>query len=153
MGIYGIVKWKICTCTYISVCSKLVWINNSKVKLKFKGSCLKQEDKSTFTPSIVVNLFLVYELDTWSRDLNTDFTLKKCLFRILKLTKNVDPDKHKLGCNRIRFTSSSQFLFSYGRTVEWVKISLFFIYLFLFIYNHFFCWSTMLAVTNKNQGQ
>ena len=26
-----------------------------------------------------------YELDAWSRDLNTDFTLKDCLFGIVKL--------------------------------------------------------------------
>ena len=36
---------------------------NSRVKLKFKGSCLKQ-DGATFAPKHVVNLFIVYELDT-----------------------------------------------------------------------------------------
>ena len=41
---------------------KLVWYN-SGVKLKFKGSCLKK-DKATFTPKNVVNLFVVFELDT-----------------------------------------------------------------------------------------
>ena len=44
---------------------KLVWYN-SRIKLKFKGSCLKQ-DKVTFTPKKLVNLFIAYELDhTWS---------------------------------------------------------------------------------------
>ena len=50
-------------------------MNNSKIRLKFKGSRLKQEDKTAYTPKHVVNLFIVYELDTWSRDLNTDFAL------------------------------------------------------------------------------
>ena len=36
--------------------------------------CLKQEDKANFTPNIVVNFFIVYELDTLSRDLNTDYS-------------------------------------------------------------------------------
>ena len=36
---------------------KLVWYG-SKIKLKFNGSCLKQ-DKATFNPKIVVNLFIV----------------------------------------------------------------------------------------------
>ena len=71
---------------------KLVWMNNSRIKLEFKGSCLKQ-DKATFTPNNVVNLFIVYELDTWSLNLNTDFTLKDCLFGSVKLTKNADPNK------------------------------------------------------------
>ena len=42
--------------------------NNSKIRLKFKGSCLKQEDKAPFTPNNVVNLFIIYKFDRWSRD-------------------------------------------------------------------------------------
>ena len=73
-----------------SLFPKLIW-NESRIR--FKGSCLKQEDKTPFTPKNVVNIFIVYELNTWSRDLNTDFTLKDCLFGAVKLTKNADPDK------------------------------------------------------------
>ena len=85
-------------CTYfyianVSVCSKLLWMNNSKIRLKFKESWLKQEDKAPFTPNNLVNLFIVYELDRWPRNLNTDFALKDCLFGAVKLTKNADPDK------------------------------------------------------------
>ena len=49
-------------------------MNNSKIRLEFKGSCLKQ-DKVTFTLISVVNLFIANELDIRSRDLHTDFTL------------------------------------------------------------------------------
>ena len=49
----------------------------------------------SFTPNNVVNFFLDYELGTWSRDLNTDFTLKNCLFGSVKLTKSAYPDKYK----------------------------------------------------------
>ena len=47
-------------------------MNNSRIRLKLKERCLKQEDKAPFTPKNVVNLFIVYELDMWSRDLHGD---------------------------------------------------------------------------------
>ena len=34
--------------------------------------------KTSFTHRNVVNLFIVYELDTWSRDLNTTITVGDC---------------------------------------------------------------------------
>ena len=46
---------------------------------EFSGSCLKQ-DKAAFTHRNEVNFFIVYELDTGSRDLNTKFTLDDCMF-------------------------------------------------------------------------
>ena len=42
--------------------------NKSRLRLIFKESCLKQEDTTPITPNNVVNLFIVYELDTWSQD-------------------------------------------------------------------------------------
>ena len=93
-----------------SLSPKLTWINNSKIRVRFKGSCLKQ-DKIIFTPRNVVNLFIVYELDAWSWDLNADFTLKDCLFGSVNLTKNADPDKYSYSGYGIGFDSRS--LFSY----------------------------------------
>ena len=43
-------------------------------------------------------VFTVYELDTWTGDLNTDFTLKDYLFGVVKLTKNAGPDKYSYFC-------------------------------------------------------
>ena len=54
-------------------------MNNSRTRLKFKGTYLTQEDKAAFTPKNVVNLFIVYKLDTWSQGLNTEFILEDCL--------------------------------------------------------------------------
>ena len=68
-------------------------MSNTRIRLTFKGSCLKEEDTASFTPNNVVNLHIVYELDIWSGYLNTDFTFKDCLFGVVKLTKNADPDK------------------------------------------------------------
>ena len=36
-------------------------MNNSKIRLRFKGNCLKQD--KVFTPKGVANLIIVYELD------------------------------------------------------------------------------------------
>ena len=72
---------------------KLVWYN-SRIKLKFKGSSLKQEDKAALTPTNVVNFFIVYGLDSWPLDLGIDFTLRGCLFGGVKLAKNADPYKY-----------------------------------------------------------
>ena len=51
----------------------------------------------------------VYKLDSWSQDLNTDFTLKAFLFRGVKLAKNVDRDKYLYSGYGIGFDSRSKF--------------------------------------------
>ena len=74
-----------------SLSSKLVWMNNSRKILRFKGSCLI-EDKVTFILNNLINLFIIYKLDRWSHDLNADFAPKSCLFATVKLTKNASSD-------------------------------------------------------------
>ena len=74
-----------------SLSSKLVWMNNSRKILRFKGSCLI-EDKVTFILNNLINLFIIYKLDRWSHDLNADFAPKGCLFGTVKLTKNASSD-------------------------------------------------------------
>ena len=56
-----------------------------------------------------MTIFTVYELDTSSRNLNSDFTLKNCLFEGAKLAKNTDPDKYAYSSCVIGFDSRSQF--------------------------------------------
>ena len=67
-----------------------------------------------------VHLYIGYELDRWSRDLDTNFTLANWLFGSVKLTKNVDSDKDKYSSYSREFDSCSEFLFtdgSYGKNV------------------------------------
>ena len=52
---------------------------------------------------------IVYELDTWLRDLNSDFTLKDCLFGGVKLAKHAHPDKIIYSGCGIGFISHSEF--------------------------------------------
>ena len=52
--------------------------------------------------------------------MNTDFTLKNCLFGFVELTKNADPDKYKYSSYSIGFDSRPGFSFtdgSVGKTV------------------------------------
>ena len=52
--------------------------------------------------------------------MNTDFTLKNCLFGFVELTKNADPDKYKYSSYGIGFDSRPGFSFtdgSVGKTV------------------------------------
>ena len=64
---------------------KLVWMYKSRIRLEFKGRCSEQ-DKVLFTSNSVINLFIVYELNTCLKDLNTEFTLKDCLPGNVKTT-------------------------------------------------------------------
>ena len=95
-----------------SLSSKLVWFH-SRIKLKFKGSWLKQKDKAAFAPKNVVYFFNCYELDSWPRDLGSDFTLKNCSFGGVKLTKNADPDKHSYSGYGIGFDICIDFFFTW----------------------------------------
>ena len=90
-------------------------MNNSRIRTEFKGSCLKQ-DKVTINWRNVVNLCSVYELDTWSRSLDTDFAQKDCLFGAVMFTKNADPDKYCYSGYGIGFHSCSLFSLS---NIDW----------------------------------
>ena len=91
-----------------SLSPKLVSMNNSRIRLEFKGSCSKQ-DNEPFTPNNIVNLYIVYKLKIWLQDLNAEFTLKDCLFGAVKLTKNANPNKYSYSGYGIVFDSHSSF--------------------------------------------
>ena len=57
----------------------------------------------------IVNLYITYKLDTWSKDLNTDFALGNFLFGAVNLNKNADPDKYKCSGHGIGFDFRSDF--------------------------------------------
>ena len=56
------------------------WYGNSIFCLAFKRSYLKKNKNATYTPDNRTIFFIAYELDTLPQDLNSDFTLKECLF-------------------------------------------------------------------------
>ena len=55
---------------------KLPYIRNSKIAVKCEGNSLKQEKISFIIEMQYVSI--IYELDKWSHNINTDFTLNDC---------------------------------------------------------------------------
>ena len=93
---------------------KLLW-NKNKIRLRFEGNCLKQEDTAPITRNNAVNLFIIYELDSWPSDLKTNFTLGGCLFGCVKLTKYDDPDKYSYSGYGIGFDTCGYHFLSWHR--------------------------------------
>ena len=89
--------------------SPLIDYFGNKIRLKFKGDCLKQ-DKVTYTHRKTVNIYIVYELGA-SSSFNDDPTLKNSLFGTVKLTKNADIDKYQYSGYGIGFDRKSSFSF------------------------------------------
>ena len=74
-------------------------------------------------------MFFFYIIDTWSRDFNIDFTLNIYLFRSVKLTKNVDPDKYKCSGYNTGFDFHSEFSLTDGGVGKNVIIFAYCVYL------------------------
>ena len=65
----------------------------ARIKVKFNGSCLKQ-DKITYTHGKIINTYIVYEISK-NFIICSYPTLENCLFGTVSLTKNNDIDKYK----------------------------------------------------------
>ena len=57
------------------------------------NSVLVQKSFSSLYSNFILNLYIVYGLDTWPRNPVTNFTLKTCLFGTVKITKNAGKSK------------------------------------------------------------
>ena len=68
-------------------------------------------------PNIII-VFIFYELDTWSQDLNSDFFWKDCLFGSVKLAKNTDTYKYVYTTYGIGFNLRSVFSLPDSSSVE-----------------------------------
>ena len=86
--------------------------NDTKMKVEFTGSCLKQP-KFTFTHKEVVNIYIVYELGA-SSSYSSDSTIKNSLFGAVTLTENADIEKYKYSGYGIGFDRRSSFSFPSG---------------------------------------
>ena len=65
----------------------------AKIRVKFNGSCLKQ-DKIANAHKAIVNIYIVYEINA-NHNISSYLTLKNCLFGAVKLIKNIDINEHK----------------------------------------------------------
>ena len=84
----------------------------TKMRVKFTGSCLKQQ-KISYSHGKVVNIKIVYELGTSSSH-NNDPMLENCLFGAVTLTKNADIDKYVYSGYGTGFDRRSSFSFTGG---------------------------------------
>ena len=85
----------------------------TKIRVKFSGSCLKQ-DKVTYTHGQIVNIYIVYEINKKDNTVISDPTLENCLFGAVTLTKNADIDKYGYSGYGIGFDRKGSFSFSSG---------------------------------------
>ena len=72
--------------------------------IKSPENCLINNNNNNQPSFDVVSLYIFYELDRWSRDLDTDR-----LFGSVKWTKNADPDKYKYSGYGMGFDSHPEF--------------------------------------------
>ena len=85
---------------------------DSKVRVKFTGSCLKQPTLR-YQHKNLVNIYIAYEVGA-STSYNNDPTLKTCLCGAVTLTKNADFDKYGYSVYGIGFDRRSSFSFPGG---------------------------------------
>ena len=63
----------------------------TKRKVRFIGSCLKQE-KIRYSQGKTVNIYIVYEINRNENTTSSDPTLENCVFGTFSLNKNADID-------------------------------------------------------------
>ena len=95
-----------------SLAPALSYIGN-KVRVKFDGSCLKQ-DEITFNYVKIVNIYIVYKINLWNYVDSSDATLANSLFSSVKLLKNIDIDTCKYSGYGTGFDMKGTFSFSTG---------------------------------------
>ena len=90
--------------------SPLINYLDNKMRLKFNGRCLKQQNKPTYTHSTIVSIYTVYELCA-SGSFSNDPTLRNSVFCAVKLTKNANIDKYWYSGYGIGFDRKGSFSF------------------------------------------
>ena len=81
----------------------------TKIRVKFSGSCVKQ-DKATHNHGTIVNIYIVYEISK-NYNISSYPTIEDCLFGAVSLTKHVDIDKYKYSGYRVGFDRKGEFSF------------------------------------------
>ena len=66
---------------------------NGRVNLKFNNSVLVKKSFSSLYSNFILNLYIVYQLNTWPRNPANNFILKIVLFGTVKLARNTIKSK------------------------------------------------------------
>ena len=91
------------------ITSHLSYYNTNKIRVKFDGGCLKQ-NQGTFLHGGIVNVYIVYEISK-NFNINDYPALENCLFGAVKLIKNTDIDKYGYSSYRIGSDRHGSFSF------------------------------------------
>ena len=67
--------------------------NYGRMSVKFNGNYFVQNKVPHSNNNNVVNIYIVYNLDTITNARNTDYTIQNAFFGPLKITKNSDISK------------------------------------------------------------
>ena len=93
----------------------------TKIRVRFSGSCLKQ-DKITYTHGKIVNIYFIYEINKKDNTISSDPTLENYLFGAVTLTKSVNIDKYGYPGYRIGFDRKGSLSFPGGRFCQNVLV-------------------------------
>ena len=96
---------------------------NGRVILKFDNSVLVQKNVSPRYSNFVLNLCIVYELNTSPRNPTNNVILKNCLFGGGKLTRNAGKCKFTSNGWRIGFDGNGNWSFDNGTAINVVSFS------------------------------
>ena len=84
----------------------------TKARVKFIGSCLKQ-DNVTYNDGTIVNIYIVYEMSK-NYNIISYPALENCLFGDVSLTTHVHIDQYKYSGYGIGFNRKGEFSFGNG---------------------------------------
>ena len=84
----------------------------TKIRVKFSGSCLKQ-DKATYNHGTIVNIYIIYVISK-NYHISSYPILENCLFGAVSLTKHVGIDQYKYSGYDIGFDRKGEFSFGNG---------------------------------------
>ena len=103
--------------------TKPQYINtNGRISVGFKENYMKQA-RIPFSHKSVVNIYIIYELNTISSTRNTDFTAQDCLFGAVKITKDTNTSHYHYSGSGICFDEGSNF--SFGNIVNGKNVIIF----------------------------
>ena len=72
---------------------RITYINNTKIRVQFGGSCLKQGN-SNFTQKAILKFYIAYEMNLWPPSLDSKFMTGNDLGGAVRLTENTEFDKY-----------------------------------------------------------
>ena len=81
--------------------------------MNFNGSCSTTD--RVFTPNKIINLYIVFKIESWPIYTEDALALRNSLFGGVKLNKNLDPDKYFYSGYGISFDIHGTFSLSSGR--------------------------------------